>query len=938
MTSPHSDDLFQVTLASIGDAVIATDAMGRITFLNAVAETLTGWRNEDAKGRSLTEVFRIINEHTRAPVENPADKVLRHGRTVGLANHTILIAKDGREIPIDDSAAPIRGANGNLRGVVLVFRDIRERKEAEERLQESELRYRLIGQVANDAIWDWDLITNVVVWNEGVQASFGYRPDQIGATASWWLDNIHNDDRERISKSIHAVIDAGEFWNEEYRFRRADGDYATVFDRGRVVRDSGGAPVRMVGAMLDLSERLRTQRQLAEREERLRMAVESAAIGVWDFDPQSGSLEWSDRCKAMFGLPPDAHINYDVFLERLHPDDREQTHRVVMDALSPDGDGSYEIDYRTLWPDGTVRWLVARGQGYFEEEVGVRNAVRFAGTVLDVTARKRSEEAAVKRSAQLRRLADVASRIGVAHDVTSVLNIVTEEVRHVIEAHQSIASMTVDQEWAQAITSVSMSEKYAQWRNYDKPPDGSSIYTIVCKTNKPMRLTQAELEAHPAWREFSGDTMHPPMRGWLAAPMVGRDGRNLGLLQLSGKLEGEFTEDDEAVLVQLAQMAAVAVENARLLESLQQADRRKDEFLATLAHELRNPLAPIRMGLEVMKMGGLQASEIEDIREMMERQTKQLIALVDDLLDVSRITSGKFELRKCRVALADIVQSALEASTPFIDEAGHNLAVAVPDMPILLEADPHRLAQVISNLLNNAVNYTPEGGEIRLSASHQTDTVAIVVADNGIGIPLEMQQHVFEIFAQLDRPLEKGYVGLGIGLTLVKRLVEMHDGTVEVHSDGAGKGSTFTVRLPIVNADELQRRPIEFSSDQASTKKRRVLIVDDNKAAADMLGLVVKMLGCDIRTAYDGQEAVEVAAEYLPEVIVMDIGMPKMNGYEAASHIRRTPWGKDILLVALTGWGQEEDRLRTREAGFDHHLVKPADPDALQQVLFESRD
>ena len=1232
MNEDDPENLLAVTLASIGDAVIATDPEGRVTFLNPVAENLTGWRTEEAKGQPLARVFHILNERTREPVENPVEKVLRLGRIVGLANHTILVAKDGREVPIDDSAAPIRDSAGRLRGVVLVFRDITERqraenanaerhrmtalradiatalaqpqplqsglqaccealvrhlgmafarvwilddaedvlqlrssaglythldgehsrvkvgelkigriaahrqrhltndvpndpdvsdpawaaregmiafagyplvvddrvlgvlamfsrqslsnpvlddlapladqvaqyidrKRAEERLRESELRYRLIGQAANDAIWDWDLITNRVVWNEGVQARFGYQRHEIGEDASWWVENIHEDDRDRITHGIHSIIDGGEFWHDEYRFRRADGTYATVFDRGRVVRDESARPTRMVGSMLDLTERLQAEWRLREREERLRMAVESAAIGTWDFDPWSGSLKWSDRCKAMFGLPPDAEMSYDVFLDRLHPDDRERTDNAVKQALSYDADGRYEIDYRSLWPDGTVRWIVAKGQGLFEGEGLERRAVRFIGTVLDVTERKRTEEslrfqldltrsitdnattaifmmddksrctfmnpaaeamtgfsfsevegqvlhdfihhhrpdgtpypmpecpldralpehleirnhedvffrkngdafpvlcnarvifkqgtaigtvievldttaerkaaeAVLQRSEQLRRLADVATRIGVAHDVASVMGIVTEEVRHVIDAHQSVASMTVDQDWGQAITAVSMSDKYERWKHYDKPPDGSGIYSLVCRTNKPMRLTQAELEAHPAWKKFGGDLDHPPMQGWLAAPLVGRDGRNLGLVQASDKAEGEFTGDDESVLVQLAQMASVAVENARLVESLRHADRRKDEFLATLAHELRNPLAPIRMGLEVMKLGGNDADATEQIISMMERQTQQLITLVDDLLDVSRITQGKLVLRTCRVTLADVVKSAVEASRPLIDESGHDLTVSIPDRPIRLEGDPHRLAQVISNLLNNAAKYTPEGGQIRLSVTREGSDVLVAVRDDGIGIPAEMQRQVFEMFAQIDRPMEKGYVGLGIGLTLVKRLVEMHGGRIEVRSDGTGKGSEFTVRLPVLVEVPIEERVVDAPSAPQKTS-RRVLVVDDNKAAADMLGMVVKMLGNEVRKAGDGKEAVEVAAEYLPDVVLMDLGMPRMSGYDAARYIRQQPWGQDMILIALTGWGQEEDRKRTSEVGFDHHLVKPADPAHLQRLLSE---
>jgi CheY-like chemotaxis protein len=329
---------------------------------------------------------------------------------------------------------------------------------------------------------------------------------------------------------------------------------------------------------------------------------------------------------------------------------------------------------------------------------------------------------------------------------------------------------------------------------------------------------------------------------------------------------------------------------------------------------------------------------LEEIRSTMERQTGQLIMLVDDLLDVSRITQGKLELQRCSVTLSHVVQSAVEASRPFIDEAGHALSVSVPEQPIELEADPHRLAQVISNLLNNAAKYTSEGGRIHLAAERQAGEVLVSVRDTGVGIPAEMHDRIFEMLTQIDRTMERGYTGLGIGLTLVKSLVEMHGGRVEVESDGPGRGSTFRVRLPArVRRPAEEPGPVRPAGPLAATatRRRRVLVVDDNKAAADMLQTVVRLLGHDVRTAGDGRKAVEVAAEYRPEVVLMDLGMPRMNGYEAARHIRNQTWGAEVVLIALTGWGREEDRQRTREAGFDHHLVKPAEPAELQRLLSE---
>ena len=373
----------------------------------------------------------------------------------------------------------------------------------------------------------------------------------------------------------------------------------------------------------------------------------------------------------------------------------------------------------------------------------------------------------------------------------------------------------------------------------------------------------------------------------------------------------------------------------RLEDELLEANRRKDEFLATLSHELRNPLAPISLGLELMKTMGDDPAQMEKIRCSMERQTRQLITLVDDLLEVSRVTTGKLELRKCRVELADVIESAVEASQPLIDQARHELTVDISEEPIHLDADPHRLAQVLSNLLNNAAKYTPDGGRIWLTAERQGVEVVISIKDTGIGISADMQERIFDMFTQIGHPVDNGTSGLGIGLTLAKSLVEMHGGSIEVHSDSARKGSEFRVRLPIlVEAPTEEQQSVETDNGEAKTK-HRVLIVDDNKEAAEMLGMIVETLGNEVRTAYGGQQGIEIAAEFRPEVVFMDLRMPDMDGFEAARHIRQRPGGEAITLVALTGSGQEEDKQRTKEAGFHRHLVKPATRPDLQELFAE---
>ncbi|GAA4430802.1 PAS domain-containing hybrid sensor histidine kinase/response regulator [Bremerella cremea] len=428
----------------------------------------------------------------------------------------------------------------------------------------------------------------------------------------------------------------------------------------------------------------------------------------------------------------------------------------------------------------------------------------------------------------------------------------------------------------------------------------------------------------------------------VVAPIRGQDGKVRPFLTRALPLRNEAGEIVRwfGTNTDISEQQEIQEELRTVAAQLSDADRKKDEFLATLAHELRNPLAPIRMGLELMRMADDDPELIEETRATMERQTKQLITLVDDLLDVSRVTRGKLNLRKAEVRLTDIVESAVETSMPLIDDSGHTLEIIGDDLDITLHADPNRLAQVVSNLLNNAAKYTPDGGKITLTlAQPDPDHVTIIVKDTGIGIPPEMIENIFIMFTQIDRSMERRYSGLGIGLTLVKSLVEMHGGTVSVTSEGHGKGSEFQVLLPTNEANQ-PKPPEDIPTDSVSLKrgKHRVLVVDDNKAAADMLSKVVKMLGNTVMSAEDGHQAIDVAEKFRPEIVLMDLGMPKMNGYEAARYIRQQPWGKDILLIALTGWGQQEDRERTTDAGFDHHLVKPAEPAELQRLINQFRN
>ena len=410
--------------------------------------------------------------------------------------------------------------------------------------------------------------------------------------------------------------------------------------------------------------------------------------------------------------------------------------------------------------------------------------------------------------------------------------------------------------------------------------------------------------------------------------LISKDGMETSIEDSAAPIRDAAGEISGAVMV-----FHDVTERRRAERAMKEADKRKDEFIATLAHELRNPLAPIRSGLEILNLAGNDSVMAETARSMMDQALNQMVRLVDDLLDASRITTGKLQLRKERVELAAVVQSVVDTSRQMIDEQGHKLTVDLPAAPILLDADPTRLAQVFSNLLNNATKYSEAGGQIALSAETAGDQVIVRVTDTGIGIPVGHLGRIFEIFAQVDTALERSQGGLGIGLSLAKGVVEMHGGTVEARSDGLGMGSEFIVRLPITGAERRSEAAPDGDSKASAAAKRRILIVDDNPLGSKSTAMVLRKVGHEVATARDGIEGMENARSFRPDVILLDIALPRLNGFDTARRIRAQPWGKNIYLIALTGYGQDEDRRRSREAGFDYHMVKPVDFSELKKVL-----
>ena len=453
-----------------------------------------------------------------------------------------------------------------------------------------------------------------------------------------------------------------------------------------------------------------------------------------------------------------------------------------------------------------------------------------------------------------------------------------------------------------------------------------------------------QLYSWPARRFTYLNEIAPPIVEALVIPF-GIERPVLGAIWIASHDESRtFDSEDVRLMTGLADFTAAALKlsrwaetNAKLCRSLQEADRRKDVFLATLAHELRSPLAPIRNAVQVLRLKSPPAPELGWATGVIDRQVQQMTHLIDDLLDISRIALNKLVLHKERVILETVVQAAVETSRPLIDQHGHELIVSLPPESIVLDGDLARLAQVFSNLLNNAAKYSERGGRIWLTVEREGSDAVVTVHDTGIGIAADMLPHIFEMYTQVEAQFERSEGGLGIGLSLVKQLVTQHGGSVEARSDGHDQGSEFIIRLPIDLTAQLRPDKGRDDFEKQSASGLRILVVDDNRDSANSLSMLLRLTGNETQTAYDGAEALSLAGEFRPDVVLLDIGLPKLNGYEVARRIREQSWGKRVILIALTGWGQEEDRQRSREAGFDDHMVKPVELSPLMNLLAELR-
>lgn len=750
--------LIDAVLEASPAGIIVAQANGALVRMNAANQRLWG----------IAPYSQSVEEHA-AWKGYWADRGPRHGQRVAAEDWAMARALRGEFVPGDvveiepfdapgtrrtmiNSGAPVVDESGTIVGAIIVQMDITDRVRAEEKLREASELYRLIGRATNDVIWDWNLLTQEIKWNEAVVVHFGCTPAEI-RTLPQWEQRIHPEDREAVSQSLQAALDTGlEGWSAEYRFLRNDGTYATFLDRGYIARDVTGQPVRMIGSMLDVTDRRAAEAALLESERRFRTLADNMSQLAWMTD-ETGYISWYNKRWFDYTGSTLEEMKLHGWASVCHPAHVKRAVQTFQASLS--SGQPWEDTFPLRAKDGSYRWFLSRALPILDENGRV---TRWFGTNTDITARREAEEA------------------------------------------------------------------------------------------------------------------------------------------------------------------------------LREADRRKDEFIAMLAHELRNPLAPVKNAVFLMKKVGLSDPKLEKARAVIDRQVTHMARLIDDLLDVSRIARGRVELRKRRQDLAQIAAQTAEDYRAEMESAGIRLAVQVPDTPLWVNGDGTRLAQSIGNVLHNARKFTGAPGEVEVRAGADEQGFAVVsVRDTGIGMEPELISRLFTPFVQAHQGLSRSEGGLGLGLALVKQLIELHGGSLEVSSAGLGQGSCFTLRVPLAEPGHLGLVPPAAIDDDG---KLNILIIEDNPDTAESLAELLSLDGHHVSVAFDGRGGVELAQRERPDVVISDIGLPgELDGFGVARVLREDPATSAAYLIALSGYSQAEDRRRSAEAGFDSHLTKPPDLDVLEAML-----
>ena len=861
-------------------AVDLCDAEGVLRYYNRRAAELWGREPRCGDGgERFCGAFRLFRpdgsplDHAATPMAD----ALRTGQATW-DGEVIMERPDGSRVTVMIESEAIRDGDGHIIGAIDVFQDITERKRLFDELRRGEERLRRLLSALPAAVYTTDQEGRITFVNAAAAELWGRLPD-IGQEMWCGSFRMFRPDgtplpHDQCPMAV-ALREGRSVPGQEIVVERSDGTRVCALPHPVPLRDDSGEVIGAVNMLVDISDRKRAEEQLRESEARFRAIVEATPDCVKLVSPDGTLLEMNPAGLGMLEVDRAEDILGRCLYDVIAPEQRE-AYREFNERVCAGVGGTLEFDIVGL--RGTRRKMETRAVPLRD----ARGRLICGAVTRDVSQRKRVDAALRASEEKYRTLAD-----------------------------------NVQQLFWICLPDGRCDYLSRQWVDYTGIPEAEQLGLywlplVIHPEDQGRTLT--------AWMKALEDGLYD-----LEYRIRGADGRYRWF-----KTRGTPIRDDRGTITKWFGTCTDIDDQKRAEEALKENDRRKDEFLAMLAHELRNPLAAISNAVQVAKRSASKEPQ-EWSQKVVENQLRHLSRLIDDLLDVSRITRGKIRLRKEKVNVIPVLEHALEAVKPLVEERRHELSASF-DHAMWVEADPTRLEQIAVNLLTNAAKYTPNGGEIRLTARREGGEIALVVKDNGVGIPPERLPQMFELFAQGDHSLARSEGGLGIGLTIGKDLVAMHGGTVAAASGGVGAGCEFVVRLPAI-APPASRPDVTRPPRESNGRRARILLVDDNIDTARGMGRLLNLLGHDVRTAHDGPSALEAAREYRPEYVPLDIGLPGMDGYEVARRLREDEWCKDVVIVAISGYGQEEDRRRSKQAGIDHHLVKPIDHEALVMLL-----
>jgi PAS domain S-box-containing protein len=812
--------------------------------------------------------------------------------------------RDGQVLHLLVSAGPLRGDQGEALGCVVSLADISERKRVEAALLESEARFRTALEHAPVPILLHTLDGEIIELNLAFTTATGYSRAEVSSGREWFVKGhrVPEDAVDDLLREVHLKLRAGTQEPEEV-------EVWTKWGESRRWLFHGSKPVTLpdgreavISTAVDVTERRRAEEALRASEARFDLATRAARELIYDYDLASGTVWRSAGLAEVIGVrPEDAEPTAEWWNARIHPDDLARLEDEFK-AVQASDESRNPTQYRVRNAEGVHVWVEDRPL-IVRDDAGT--VTRMVGSTVNIEARRRAD-------------GEIAASLTQARQAQAS----AEELRERIEQQARLFDA--------ALSSI---HDYV----YIFDAKGRFVYANRLLLNLWGLGAEQALGRTMAQLGYSEDVQARLLEDIQAVLATGRPTTSLTTYTSATGAQGSFENvlapvlDAGGAVTMVAGASRDVTERMRMERALKDSDRRKDEFIATLAHELRNPLAPIRYAVELLRGTAAMPRGAVTAIDMIDRHVRQLTRLVDDLLDVSRISTGKIVLKKEPLSVSQIVERAIEAARPMIESRRHRLDVALPPDTVWVEGDETRLTQILVNLLGNAAKYMEEVGQIRFEVYDNGGYVELRIIDGGMGIPPEMLGSVFDLFTQVDASLGRGTGGLGIGLNLVKQLVALHGGSVEAHSAGIGRGSKFVVRLPTI-APPVPTEPIPASAGHPC-RPLRILVVDDNVDSADSMAVLLRIAGHQTATANSGPAAIEVALALQPDVLLLDIGLPGMDGYEVARRLRSMAQTRNVMLIAVTGYGQPEDHRRSQEAGFDHHLIKPVELETVKQIL-----